>query len=258
MSSVVDPIRQSTVFAPPHIATPARLYTPKQLDALPPVVARYLRWALTPGQPLVRHATIRSAGDFLLAPGRWSRFAATQQFTVSPPSFVWDATIYMMGVLPIRVRDSYAKGNGSMRGHLLGIVPVVNQRNTPEMAVATLQRFLAEAVWFPTALLPRTELLWRPIDNTTARAIIMDHGRSVWVDFHFDRTGAITSITAKRYRDCHGTMLLTPWTVHVWAYAKVDGMMVPTHARAQWETSAGPLPYWRGTMSEFIYDFAER
>jgi hypothetical protein len=224
---------------------------------VPPIVARYFRWALSEGQRFVQEAWIRSAGSFLVGSrGGWSVFGATQHFTVEPPSFVWAATVYMMRMFPIHVRDSYQNGEGALRARLLGMIPVANRSGTTQLAEATLQRFLTEAVWFPTALLPRIGLYWTPVDDVTATATISDHGHTVSADFHFEPDGVMTGATALRYRDVKGVMELTPWQTHVWDYTRVDGMMVPTNAMAEWVTPTGPLPYWRGRLSDFRYTFA--
>jgi hypothetical protein len=46
----------------------------------------------------------------------------------------------------------------------------VDQRGTPEPAQVELMRYLAKAVWYPTALLPRQGVRWDLIDEATARA----------------------------------------------------------------------------------------
>lgn len=200
------------------------------LTELPAPVVRYFTYALTPGQPMIRRARVRSRGDFLIRPGGpWSPFTATQTFTVSPPGYLWDATIRMQSLLPIRVRDSYLDGVGKVSARLFGIIPMAKQAGTFEVTVASLQRYLAEAIWFPTALLPGI-VVWTPINDSTARATITDNGHSTWVAFHFDTQGAIVGASTERYRDVDGTAILTPWATRSWGYERVQGMMVPTEA----------------------------
>ena len=70
----------------------------------------------------------------------WSPFTAEQRFTASPPGFVWDATVRMMPLVPVRVRDSYVAGEGRMLGRIAGVVTVVNQGGTSEMKLGALAR----------------------------------------------------------------------------------------------------------------------
>ena len=72
-----------------------------------------------------------------------------------------------------------------MRGAILGLVPVVNAADDPQLRAGALQRYLAESVWFPTALLPSEGLRWTPVDEAHARATLTDHGISVTLEFEF-------------------------------------------------------------------------
>ncbi len=123
-----------------------------QLQGLPAPVVRYFEFALTPGQPLVRHARITQRGTFARSRDAWAPFTAVEDFAVWPPGFVWDASIRMAPVLPARARDSYVGGEGWMHVALAGVVPIVDQRGTPEMASGALLRYLAEVGLVPGAV----------------------------------------------------------------------------------------------------------
>lgn len=234
------------------------VFVPAQLAGLPAPVARYLALALVPGQPLIRRARVGHAGTFQARPGRWSAFTSVEHASVRPPGFVWDATIRMLPVLPVRVRDGYARGEGAMRAAVAALVPVVRQRGTREIAESSLQRWLAEAPWFPTALLPGRAgagVSWAAMDGRTARATIVDHGVTATVDFHFGEGGEIVRTSADRYRDVDGTPVRTPWVGHFHAWRRVDGMLVPMAGDAAWITPEGPLPYWRGRVVRAAYEW---
>jgi hypothetical protein len=63
--------------------------------------------------------------------------------------------------MKVRVRDTYVTGQGSMQGKILSLVPVFDERGQAELNTGALQRYLAEAVWCPTALLPGEGVKWR-------------------------------------------------------------------------------------------------
>ena len=226
-----------------------------EFEGLPPPVARYFRFALTSGQRYVRRAHLRFTGTFAARPDAWAPFTAEQDVTARPPGFVWDARIGMLPVVPVRVRDSYAGGEGAMRATVAGLVPIVNQHGTTEIAAACLQRFLAEAVWLPTALLPTDGLSWLAIDHSTSRVMLTDHGTTVSLDFGFGPTGEIQTISGMRYRDVKGTPVLTPWTGRHTDYTRIDGMMIPTSGEVAWVLPEGRVPYWRGRLVETKFDW---
>jgi len=127
----------------------------KNFDKLPAPVSRYFRMALKEGQPLVRYARICHKGEFLTGKeSTWSPFQSMQYFSANPPAFVWDATIQMVPLMDVRVRDSYLSGMGSMQARTFAVIPVIDERGKVELNAGALQRYLAETVWFPVALLP--------------------------------------------------------------------------------------------------------
>jgi hypothetical protein len=227
-----------------------------QLQGLPAPVQRYLRFALPPGQPLIRRARVQQEGTFLMRPGAWSPFTATQHFGAQAPGFVWDASIRMAPLLSVRVRDSYVDGEGEMFVQVAGLLTLVHQRGGREMAASTLQRWLAEAAWMPTALLPREGLAWSELDAQHARATLTDRGVSVSVDFEFGPGGEIAGISTERYRDVNGTPVLTPWQGRFWSYAQRHGVQVPLEGEVAWVLPEGPQPYWRGRIVDFQYELA--
>jgi hypothetical protein len=67
-------------------------------------------------------------------------------------------------------RTARLHGTGSMRAKALGLFTVVSVERTPQIATAALQRWLAEAAWYPAALLPSQGTEWTGLDETSARA----------------------------------------------------------------------------------------
>ena len=225
-------------------------FTRDRLAGLPAPVVRYFEFALKPGQPLVRTARIEHRGEFRGSlDAAWSPFTSIQHVSVDPPGFVWDAKIRMAPLLTVRVRDSYLEGTGSMKAGVAGVIPVVNAWGRTDLASGALHRYLAEAVWLPTALLPGAGVTWEPIDDNAARATLTDSGVSVSLDFRFNEKGEIVSVyTPARYRDVNGKGVPTPWEGHFRGYERIAGMMVPREGEVAWILPEGRLTYWRGRV----------
>lgn len=168
--------------------------------------------------------------------------------------FVWDARIRMAPLVSIRVRDSYVRGRAGMLGRVASVVPVVSRGDTPERASATLHRWLAEAPWFPTALLPSEGVVWSPIDEESARATMTDGGITVSLDFTFGDDGRIErAYTPARYRDVDGAAVPTPWACHYRRYESVTGVRVPMAGSTSWLLPEGELTYWRGRLIDLSF-----
>lgn len=231
----------------------------QDFERLPAPVAKYFRWALEEGQPLIRSARIVQVGEFRAreGDGGWSPFEAKQYFSAQPPGFVWDASIRMAPLMKVRVRDAYVAGQGSMQGKILSLATVVDERGKAELNAAALQRYLAEAVWFPTALLPSKGVEWSAVDKKRALATLTDFGTTVSLEFHFDDGGEITSVsTPGRYREANGKYELTPWVGHFRSYEERDGMRIPIEGDVEWQLPGGSFPYWKGRIVNVEYDFA--
>lgn len=236
---------------------PSAIFTPDMLEGLPTPVSRYFRFALTPGQPFIRSARLRHTGEIRNGgfDASWNAFESVQHFSAHPPGFVWDATIRMAPLVNARVRDSYILGRAAMLGKLAAMVPVVDQEGTSELAISSLQRWLAEAAWFPTALLPGRGVTWDAIDDSSARATITDSGHTAAIVVHFAESGEIMRVTADRYRDVDGVPTLTPWGAFHRAYLEVEGMKIPTEGEAEWRLPEGHLSVWRGRIEGMEYEF---
>lgn len=231
-------------------------FSTTDLAGLPAPVVRYFEFALEPGQPMVRGATVRQTGQFRMRPGGGqSSFSATQYFTAPDPGFVWDARIRMAPLITVRVRDHYFDGSAAMLGKIASLVPVVNQRDTPGLASGALHRALMERAWLPTSLLPSEGVRWDPIDDRSARATLTDAGISVSMDVHFGDAGEIVRVEADRMRDVDGEGVPTPFVGYFGEYARMDGMMVPMQGHVEWVLPEGRFDFWHGRIEAIEFDW---
>ena len=232
-----------------------RAYDRSMLEGLPEPVSTYFRRTLPDGQPFIATAELVQDAEFFVG-GAWRPLAAMQRFTTTPPGFVWDARIRMAPLVPVFVRDSYVNGAAAMRGTLLGVYPLVDQAGAPELDAGALVRYLAEAVWVPTALLPGSFVTWRPIDHRSALATIADGRTRVSAQFRFDENGDVREIFAPdRFREVNGAYVPTPWLVRCTEHDVHGGVRIPVRCEVEWQLQSGALPYWRGRITQISYDF---
>lgn len=229
-------------------------YLPGELEGLPAPVARYFEFALIPGQPLIRHAHIEHAGEFRAGLDRpWGPFTSVQEVVVHRPGFVWDARVQMAPLTTVRVRDSYISGRAGMLARLGGLVAVADEEDTPSLNSGALHRWLLEAPWYPTALLPSQGVRWEAVDDSTARAFFEDGGIELSMDVRFAPDGGITQVDALRMRDVNGTGVPTPFRARVSEYQRMDGMMIPVAGEVEWILPEGTWTFWRGRITSALY-----
>jgi hypothetical protein len=239
-------------------APPAPCYDARELQGLPAPVARYFRTVLKDGQPIIAAVFIDLAGTLnLSAEGeQWKPFTARQRVVTSRPGFLWDARVQMAPLVATHVKDSYIDGQGRLLARLLGLFTVARLEGGGEIARGELMRWFAEAVWYPTALLPSQGVKWAALDGTAATATITDGSLKLSLLFRFDAAGLIASVhaEARGAGSGQGTIML-PWDCVVSAYRWHQGMLLPTHAEAAYQRPGGRKAYFVATVQALSLAF---
>jgi hypothetical protein len=230
----------------------AARYDPREIEGLPAPVRRYFSTVLTPGQPLVTTATLEHTGSFNLSVTgeQWKPFTSRQRVVVQRPGFLWDARIAMAPGVAVRVHDGYADGQGLLHAAVFGLFDVAHLRGGGELARGELMRFLAEAAWYPTALLPSQGVRWTAVDEHSAKATLTDGALSITLLFRFDDAGHMASVRAEaRGRMVGRETSMAPWEGTWSNHQRVDGMTVPLTGEVAWLLPEGRKTYWRGTVT---------
>jgi hypothetical protein len=234
-------------------------YDASELERLPVPVQRYFRAVLTEGQPIVTAATIQMTGTFnLSATGeQWRPFTSRQRVTTRRPGFVWDARIAMLPGLTVRVVDSYVVGNGLLRATIQGLFTMADIRGGGDIARGEFMRYFAEAVWYPTALLPSQGVRWEAVDDRSANATMVDGAFSLTLLFRFDDAGLIESFRAEARGGMVGkVMVQAPWEGRFSNYQTRDGMSVPFAGEVAWMRPEGRKTYFKGAVTQLSYEVA--
>ncbi len=233
-----------------------KTYDSKEIAGLPEPVQRFFNAVLQDGQAIVSSVNLSQEGKFSFneMQDKWHPFTATQLFVTKQLGFDWDAKIQMAPGLSAFVHDTYLLGAGNLHASLLGLFTLANMHNTPELNQGELLRFFAEAVWYPTALLPSQGVGWEAIDDTSARGTLTDGATTVSLVFGFNPEGTIATISAAaRYRD---QLTAMPWAGRFSEYVVREGMLIPLVGEVGWVHPEGLRLYFKGTTTEIKYEFA--
>lgn len=116
-------------------------------------------------------------------------------------------------------------------------------------------RFLAEAVWYPTALLPSQGVQWQALDADSALAILADGHAHVALYFTFDDDGLISRVRAQsRGRSVSGRIVPTPWQGRFHEYRIFNGMLLPSAGEVAWILDEDEKTYWRGHITSIEHE----
>lgn len=228
-------------------------------STLPPPVARYLRLVLTDGQKFITSARMRQSGVLRTSTRTevWSSFTATQLVVPPAPGFVWNARVQTPLATHVRVLDSYVGGVGAGRVSLMSALALASEAGAPELDAGALHRYLAEAVWYPTALLPESGVVWSPVNEHAAIATLTDSGTTVSLEFRFNAAGEVSGIYSPgRFGRFDGAYRQVPWEGHFRNYQSNAGMRVPQYGEVGWYDQGTLQWVWQGNLVEAQYELA--
>jgi hypothetical protein len=212
--------------APPPQQTDA--FSPDEVTGLPAPVVRYLTGAIVTGSPSVCSARLAMRGKIKV--GRWLPFRA-REILDPHRGFVWRARAGLV----ISGSDRYLDGEGSMRWRLLGLVDVARGAG-PDVSRSAAGRAAAEAVWLPTALLPRFGVHWTATAPDRITAAYRLGATPLEIHYQLDEVGRIRSLVFDRWGDPTGT---EDWGWHPFGgdftgHGTFAGLTVPTTGRLGW------------------------
>lgn len=234
-----------------------------EFDRLPDVVQRYFRTALPAGGRIIGAVSVEHTGSFNIGQtsDQWKPFTSRQQVVTRRPGFVWDGRIRILPGLAVHVHDAYVAGEGVLHPAVFGVISLAGPDGGSDLAHGELMRFLAEAAWYPTALLPSQGVSWQAMDDHSARATLADAGLVVSLVFSFDGQGLIEAVRAEaRGRSVGGAIVMRPWEGRWSDYRSYEGMRIPMTGEVAWllpESEGGRKPYWRGTIRSLHYEWAD-
>lgn len=226
---------------------------------LPPPVARYLQRALGDAPRAIRVARLSQSGELRtgVKARTWTDFSAEQLVVPAAPGFVWNARVAMPLGAHVRVLDSYVAGVGAGRVSVMSAMASTAEAAAPELNSGALHRYLAEAVWYPTALLPQAGVRWSPISERAALATLEDRGTTVELEFRFDEDGDVVAIHSPgRWGRFDGAYRQVAWEGRFKDHRVVDGVRVPGYGEVGWYEGKTWQPVWRGRLGQIRFEFA--
>jgi hypothetical protein len=242
---------------------PARAlyYHASELAGLPAPVQRYFLAVLNDGQKVVKAVTVRHTGTFnvtgLETHERWMPFTSEQYVVTNRPGFVWNARMAVLPGVAVLVHDAYVGGVGTLHPSLMGLFALTHQTGTGDIARGELMRYMMEAAWYPTAMLPSQGTQWQAVNAVSADATMVDGDIRLTMRFTFGADGLIESARADaRGALMDGKVVMLPWGGRMSNYQERGGMRVPLTAEAAWLPPGSRKPYWRGTIGSIDYQWA--
>ncbi len=227
----------------PHPAPPV---SDADVDALPPLVARWLRRTGVVGRPHVGVVRTTVTGRLRGGPDEpWMPFTGeqTNTFDAAPARlFLLDAT---RGGLPVDVLHVLRGGRATMAAHVLGVVPVMRGAG-PDLDRSEVVTVLDDLCLLAPAALVDAPVTWRDVDASRVRATYRTATGSVDAVLTFDAAGDLVDVASDdRGRASADGRTSTPthWSTPVdRVELDAQGRRVVT-GRAVWHGPEAPFTY---------------
>jgi hypothetical protein len=173
---------------------------------------------------------------------------AEQIAATRTPAFVFSARVDMGPGIWARAYDAFGDGKMEMKAKIESTLTVVDEKETPELNVTSLQRWLLESPMYPAAMLPGGPVTWEAVDDSHARATVQADGMQASLVATFGDDGSLLAFDAEKDGD-----LTTPYHgsgehTSRGDYRDVDGIMLPYEFEIARAAKGEIYPFWRGTL----------
>ncbi len=125
--------------------------------------------------------------------------------------------------IKIAERDKFIDGEGEMQIKMFSTINIVNTKET-KIDEGTLQRFLGEKVWFPSAAFS-PYIGWDAIDDLSAKATIQYKG-TLGSGTFYNKQGDFVKYSALRYKCNEPDALRYEWLINVSEHAIMNGVKI--------------------------------
>ena len=234
--------------------TKISVITKEQLDDLPYPVAKWLNLSGMVGNEKINTVWLSQKARMKMKPGQkdWNDAVAEQYYSVEKPAFVWKVKMNMPPFIKITGRDKFVNGKGEMLIKIFSLLNIVNEKGE-KMDEGTLQRFLAEIVWFPSAALSEY-ISWEAIDSLSAKATMNYKGTTGSGTFYFNEQGDFVKFSTLRYKSNKADAQRYEWIVTVKEHSIKNGIKIPTKVEVTWVLENGEWTWLDLIITDIQYN----
>ncbi len=225
-----------------------------ELITLPPIIQKWLTNSGIIDKQRISTVYLVQELQLKLKPEQadWNKGTAEQYFTIQPPAFNWSIHTNMNSLLSVVGRDKFVGGKSEMVIKLQSLIPVAHAKSDEKVDQATLQRYLAEIVWFPSAALSQY-INWEVVNDYSAKATMEYMGTKGSGIFHFDENGNFEKFVTYRYKDAND-IEPTKWTVTATKTEEVNGVTIPVECEASWKLEQGKWTWLKLKIQHIEYN----
>lgn len=223
------------------------------LEGLPPVVQKWMEQSQVVGKERIVAVRLKQKASMRIKEGGpWMPAGVQEYFRVDDPGFIWKARVNMAPLLYFAGKDKYEEGRGHMLIKFLSLVKVADARGK-EIDQGAMLRYLAETVWFPSAVLSNY-IKWEEVDANSARATMTYGGVTASGLFTFNQKGEVVNFVARRYGDFNGRYLMKTWVINIREHKEFNGIKIPAAGEVIWKLETGDYNWYQFEIEDIEYN----
>ncbi len=229
------------------------IITQEDLQKLPPVVQKYLKYTNVVNQPEICNFKVIFKGTMRGKDKRWFTFKSEQHnFTKSPTRLFYMTAI--MKRVPFAGYHRYIDANASMTIKLISLFSVVDLKNEELNQSETVTYFNDLCLLAPGALID-DRIHWIASDNKTATAVFTNNGISISAVLFFNEIGQLTNFVSDHRYDVTGEKPIKyRFSTPVKEYRTINGIKVVSKGEAVWHYPEGKYVYGKFNLESIQYN----
>ena len=231
------------------------ILTAEMTESLPMPVQNWLKAIGAVGHEKIESVKLKQSGMMKLKPEqkKWTASEAEQISFTDPPAFRWSVRMKMGKGLVVTGKDSFLEGKADMRIKLAGILPISRSADNEKTNESSLQRYLMELAWYPSAALSPF-ISWQEAGVHSATATMNYGGLTGSATYFFDEHNELLKVEAWRYKENgeDARPLLCTGTIN--EHQQVDGLKVPVDMEISWELEEGTFIWYKFQAYDFQFN----
>lgn len=226
----------------------------KDFRHLPEIVQKWMKKSGVTNQNNITSVRLKQEGHLKMKRnGKWIPFSAKQYFNLETPGFVWSAKINHNSIFYTLGRDKFNGGKAEMLIKFLGIIPIVYETENDKINSGSMQRFLSEMCWFPSAAI-NDYIKWETIDKTSAKATFTYKSESVTGVFKFRTNGDLVAFETDRFYGGDPNSKKEKWVVNIADYKTFHNYKIPYKCKVTWHFNDGDFNWLNLEITEIGYN----
>jgi hypothetical protein len=231
------------------------LITEADLDTLPEIVARYMRYSGVVGMKRISYLHLKHEGKFKMGPNSFFFPISGEYFlTTHVPAFIWYGKISLIPGITIAAVDRYYKSEGHMLIKLMSTITLSNY-TTLYSAQSSFGRCVVEMSMVPTFFLDNKRIKWVSADSLSAKCVVSDSLLKAEAQLFFNPDSSLNKIVVNRYYDRgKSASTLEQFTGKVSGSKNHYGLVLPEVLDGYWNLKEGDLHYVHFTVDQVDFE----